>query len=83
MFLQTYNSRILEVFLDNRDEKIGKKIRDAEVQKVPFMIIVGEKEQAEQKISIRRHGQGDLGSFSLNEFISLFKTEAEQHLQKV
>ncbi len=70
-------------FLDNRDEKIGKKIRDAEVQKVPFMIIVGEKEQAEQKISIRRHGQGDLGSFSLNEFISLFKTEAEQHLQKV
>jgi len=70
-------------FIDNRDEKIGKKIRDAEVQKVPFMIIVGEKEQAEQKISIRRHGQGDLGSFSLNEFIDLFKTEAEQHLQKV
>ena len=70
-------------FLDNRDEKIGKKIRDAEVQKVPFMIIAGEKEQAEQKISVRRHGAGDLGSFSLSEFVALFKTEAEKHLAGV
>ncbi|MCU0353455.1 MAG: threonine--tRNA ligase [Cytophagales bacterium] len=68
-------------FIDNRDEKIGKKIRDAEVQKVPFMLIVGEKEQAEQKVSVRRHGAGDLGSFSLAEFAEMFKNEAEQHLQ--
>jgi threonyl-tRNA synthetase len=67
-------------FMDNRDEKIGKKIRDAEVQKVPFMLIVGEKEQAEQKISVRRHGAGDLGSFSLHEFVEIFKSEAEKHL---
>ena len=69
-------------FMDNRDEKIGKKIRDAEMQKVPFMLIVGEKEQAEQRISIRRHGQGDLGSFTPNEFVEIFKKEAEMHLQK-
>jgi threonyl-tRNA synthetase len=67
-------------FMDNRDEKIGKKIRDAEVQKVPFMLIVGEKEQAEQKISVRRHGHGDLGSFGLSEFIDVFRQEAEKHL---
>ncbi len=68
-------------FMDNRDEKIGKKIRDAEVQKVPFMIIVGEKEQAEQKLSVRRHGHGDLGSFTLAEFVDIFRQEAEKHLQ--
>ena len=59
--------------LDNRDEKIGRKIRDSEVKKVPFMIIVGEKEQAEGKISVRRHGEGDLGSFTPEEFVSYFK----------
>ncbi len=63
-------------FLDNRDEKIGRKIRDAEVKKVPFMIIVGEKEQNENKISIRRHGEGDLGAMELDSFVSLFKKEA-------
>ncbi|MGY6523287.1 MAG: threonine--tRNA ligase [Mongoliitalea sp.] len=59
--------------IDNRDEKIGRKIRDAEVKKIPFMLIVGEKEQEESKISVRKHGEGDLGSLSLDEFISHFK----------
>jgi len=67
-------------FMDNRDEKIGKKIRDAEVQKVPFMLIVGEKEQADQQVSVRRHGHGDLGSFTLAEFVEIFRQEAEKHL---
>ncbi len=62
--------------LDNRDEKIGRKIRDAEVKKIPFMIIVGEKEQKENKIAIRRHGEGDLGAMELDSFIALFKKEA-------
>ena len=62
-------------FLDNRDEKIGRKIRDAEVTKVPFMLIVGEKEQEEGKVSVRKHGQGDLGSMTLKEFTELFKSE--------
>ncbi len=76
--LQTHDIR---GFIDHRDEKIGKKIRDAEVQKVPFMLIVGEKEQAEQKVSVRRHGHGDLGSFSLAQFVEIFQAEAEKHLQ--
>ena len=61
---------------DNRDEKIGRKIRDAEVMKIPFMVIVGEKEKAENKISVRRHGQGDLGSMNLESFVSFFKKES-------
>jgi len=63
-------------FLDDRDEKIGRKIRDAEVKKVPFMLIVGEREAAEGKVSIRRHGKGDLGSLPLDEFVAQFRVEA-------
>lgn len=54
--------------IDFRDEKIGRKIRDAEVKKIPYMLIVGEKEAAEGTISVRKHGQGDLGSLSIEEF---------------
>ncbi len=59
--------------LDNRDEKIGRKIRDAEVKKIPYMLIVGEKEQAEGKVSVRKHGEGDIGSFTPAEFGTFFK----------
>ncbi len=55
-------------FLDDRDEKIGRKIRDAEVKKVPYMLIVGEKEVAENKVAVRKHGAGDQGSMGLEEF---------------
>jgi threonyl-tRNA synthetase len=68
--------------LDERDEKIGRKIRDAEVKKIPFMLIVGEKEQEEQRVSIRKHGQGDLGSLTLEEFKDLFLNEIKQELSK-
>ena len=61
--------------LDNRDEKIGRKIRDAEVKKIPFMLIVGEKEQAAGKVAVRRHGKGDLGAMTLDEFVKLFNNE--------
>ena len=53
--------------IDFRDEKIGRKIRDAEVKKIPYMLIVGEKETAEGKVSVRKHGQGDLGSIGIDE----------------
>jgi threonyl-tRNA synthetase len=59
--------------LDNRDEKIGRKIRDAEVKKIPYMLIVGEKEQAEGKVSVRKHGEGDLGAFTPADFGTFFK----------
>ena len=65
-------------FIDERAEKIGRKIRDAEVQHVPFMLVVGEQEQENQKISVRRQGQGDLGSFSASDFVTLFKGELER-----
>jgi len=72
--LQEYD---LKGFTDRRDEKIGKKIRDAEVKKIPFMLIVGDKESAKNTLSVRAHGAGDLGSFSLNEFLEMFKKKIE------
>jgi threonyl-tRNA synthetase len=68
--------------IDHRDEKIGRKIRDAEVKKIPFMLIVGEKEQEEHKVSVRKHGQGDAGSISIEEFIKLFQDEIRAGLSK-
>ena len=65
-------------FLDDRNEKIGKKIRDQEVKKIPFMLVVGEKEAAEGKVAIRRHGQGDIGVFSISEFGKYFHAEIEK-----
>ena len=63
-------------FVDERDEKIGRKIRDAEMSKVPFMLVIGEKEAAEGKIAVRRHGGEELGSLLIAEFIEKFKQEA-------
>jgi threonyl-tRNA synthetase len=54
--------------IDFRDEKIGRKIRDAEVKKIPYMLIVGEKETAEGLVSVRKHVEGDLGSMTIEEF---------------
>ena len=65
-------------FVDERAEKIGRKIRDAEVQHIPFMLVVGEQEQENQMISVRRQGQGDLGSFSVSDVVSLFNGELEK-----
>ncbi len=68
--------------IDNRDEKIGRKIRDSEVKKVPFMLIVGEKEQEDRKLSVRKHGEGDLGSYSPEEFIKYFQGIISESLSK-
>lgn len=67
-------------FIDHRDEKIGRKIRDAEVSKVPFMLIVGEKEQEENKVSVRKHGEGDIGSLGLAAFAEHFHEEIKKLL---
>ena len=50
--------------IDERNEKIGKKIREAELSKVPYMLVVGEKEMNEKKVSVRRQGKGDAGAQS-------------------
>ncbi|WMJ74952.1 threonine--tRNA ligase [Cytophagaceae bacterium ABcell3] len=68
--------------IDHRDEKIGRKIRDAEVKKIPYMLIVGEKEREEKKVSVRKHGTGDIGSFSIDEFKAFFKKEISDTIKK-
>lgn len=60
-------------YVDNRDEKIGRKIRDAEVKKVSYMLIVGEKEQENEIVSVRKHGEGDLGNMTVDIFVEHFK----------
>jgi threonyl-tRNA synthetase len=73
--ITTLKDKDIRGFLDDRDEKIGRKIRDAEVKKVPYMLIVGEKEVAENKVAVRRHGLGDQGSMGLEEFENQFVKE--------
>ncbi|UFH32528.1 threonine--tRNA ligase [Chryseobacterium sp. C-71] len=62
--------------IDERNEKTGKKIRDAELKKIPFMLVVGENEERDGTISVRRRGEGDLGVMSMDEFAAYFKKEA-------
>lgn len=64
--------------VDDRNEKIGKKIRDTELMKVPYMLVIGEKEMNEGKVAIRRQGKGDLGVKSLEEFIAEITTEISE-----
>jgi threonyl-tRNA synthetase len=65
-------------YIDTRSEKIGRKIRDTEVRKVPFMLIIGEKEFESGLVSVRRQGEGDLGSMTIEDFAAHFKQEAEK-----
>ena len=64
-----------QIEVDVRDEKIGRKIRDAETQKIPYMLVIGEKEMETKSVSIRVHGQGDKGTVSVDEFINTFRKE--------
>lgn len=65
----------IRVEIDDRSEKIGRKIRDTELEKIPYMLIVGEKEQEANSISVRRHGQGDLGASSVADFAEKITVE--------
>lgn len=67
--------------IDDRNEKTGKKIRDAEISKIPFMLIVGEKEEAENSVSVRRHGEGDMGSMSIEEFARMVNRMVNEELE--
>jgi threonyl-tRNA synthetase len=73
-------SRDLGVYIDERAEKIGKKIRDTEVKRTPYMLIVGEKEVETSTISVRKQGEGDKGSLSIDEFISQVEKEINERL---
>jgi len=71
----TFQSTGIRAEVDNRSEKIGYKIREAELHKIPYMCIIGQKEVVEQKVTLRKHTVGDLGSMSLEEAISRFNSE--------
>ncbi|WP_158799639.1 threonine--tRNA ligase [Pedobacter sp. L105] len=69
------NNSDIRGLIDFRDEKIGRKIRDAEVKKTPYMLIIGEKEMLEGKLSVRKHGEGDLGEMTIQAFSELLIKE--------
>jgi threonyl-tRNA synthetase len=69
-------------FVDDRNEKIGRKIRDNELKKVPFMLVVGEKEIADQTVAVRARGKGDIGSFSIPDFAAYFRQLVESDFTK-
>lgn len=71
-FLKNHEIRHI---LDERSEKIGKKIRDAELKKIPYMLVIGEKEVETQMVSVRKHGDGDKGALTSNDFLSAIKEE--------
>ena len=80
--LNLLNNYDIRGFVDDRNEKVGKKIRDNEVKKIPFMLIVGEKEVENNTVSVRKHGGEDLGSMSIENFAGLVKKEIENELNK-
>jgi threonyl-tRNA synthetase len=73
--LQSLKIADIRAELDDRNEKIGKKIRDTEIARVPIMLIIGDKEVNENKVALRRQGKGDLGTRSIDEFIQDTKKE--------
>jgi threonyl-tRNA synthetase len=75
LVFDTLKGQDIRGLLDDRDEKIGRKIRDAETKKIPYMLIVGEREAKENLVALRKHGQGDQGSVPLQEFVNRFKIE--------
>jgi len=67
--------------LDERSEKIGRKIRDTELMKTPYMLVVGEKEMNEQTVSVRKHGEGDKGAVSIDAFISDITNQVKEQIK--
>lgn len=74
------NKNDIRTYLDDRNEKIGKKIRESELMRIPYMLIIGEKEQEEGTVSVRRQGQGDIGKMQINEFITHLKEQIQKEL---
>ncbi|WP_418514166.1 threonine--tRNA ligase [Corallibacter sp.] len=72
----------IRALIDNRNETMGKKIREAEMKKIPYMIIVGENEEQEDKVSVRQHGGEDLGMISVQEFTNIVNEEVKKSLKQ-
>ena len=75
------NNCEIRTLIDERNEKIGKKIRDNELKRIPYLLIVGEKEVNDETISVRKQGQGDLGTMEPEKFIELIRAEVDKQLE--
>ena len=78
--LETLKKADIRAEIDDRSEKIGKKIRDTEVAKVPYMLVIGEKEMNEGKVAVRRQGKGDLGTKLIDEFVQDILAEIKNRI---
>jgi threonyl-tRNA synthetase len=76
------NNYDIRGFVDDRNEKIGKKIREAEMGKTPFMLIVGEKEFESEQIAVRQRGEGDLGAMKVENFVEIINKLVEEELNE-
>lgn len=74
------NNSDIRAFVDDRNEKIGKKIRESELKKIPFMLIVGEQEAESNQVSVRQRGEGDKGSMSVRDFEQIVRQAIENEL---
>lgn len=77
------NNSDIRTALDDRNEKIGRKIRDNELKKIPYLLVVGENEAKENRVAVRRQGQGDMGSLTVDEFIEMIHREVDQQLNAI
>ncbi len=80
--LQSLNNYEIRSSIDSRAEKTGRKIRDAELKRIPYMLIVGEKEEKEGTVSVRKQGEGDLGTYTIEEFARLVEEVMEKEINK-
>ena len=76
--LNFLNNSDIRTLIDERNEKIGKKIRDSELKKIPYLLIVGEKEETSESVSVRRQGKGNVGSMKTEEFVRFLKEKIEK-----
>ena len=78
--LSFLNNSDLRAQIDDRSEKTGRKIRDAELKRIPYMLIVGEKEEMNETVSVRKQGEGDMGTFAIQDFVKHVQSEIESAL---
>ena len=78
--MEILNNSDICTLVDDRNEKIGKKIRDNELKRIPYLLIVGEREMSENTVSVRRQGEGDKGSMNLESFRDLVLHEINKQL---
>ncbi|MBL0184084.1 MAG: threonine--tRNA ligase [Chitinophagaceae bacterium] len=80
--LQTLKNADIRAEIDDRNEKIGKKIRDTEIARVPYMLVIGEKEMNEGKASVRRQGKGDMGAIEMDKFVADITAEIKERREE-